>query len=113
MIFGRHDLVQDAPISKLDLLVCRNVLMYLNAETQSRVLARLHFGLAPDGFLFLGKAEMLLSHADLFRPVDLKQRDVVWTNGVFVRRKPSRQVLDDSLEVLLASFPLPGAGGEP
>jgi two-component system CheB/CheR fusion protein len=74
VIFGRHDLVQDAPISRVDLLVCRNVLMYLNAETQSRVLARLHFGLAPHGYLFLGKAEMLLSHADLFAPVDLKQR---------------------------------------
>jgi two-component system CheB/CheR fusion protein len=74
VIFGRHDLVQAAPISRIDLLVCRNVLMYLNAETQSRVLSRLHFGIAPDGFLFLGKAEMLLSHTDLFTPVDLKQR---------------------------------------
>jgi two-component system CheB/CheR fusion protein len=74
VIFGRHDLVQDAPISRIDLLVCRNVLMYLNAETQNRVLARLHFGLAPSGHLFLGKAEMLLTHADLFVPVDLKHR---------------------------------------
>jgi two-component system CheB/CheR fusion protein len=74
VIFGRHDLVQDAPISKLDLLVCRNVLMYMNAETQGRILARLHFALAPTGYLFLGKAEMLLSRADLFTPVDLKQR---------------------------------------
>jgi two-component system CheB/CheR fusion protein len=74
VIFGRHDLVQDAPISKLDLLVCRNVLMYLNAETQGRVLARLHFALGPAGYLFLGKAEMLLTRADLFTPVDLGQR---------------------------------------
>jgi len=74
VIFGRHDLVQAAPISRIDLLVCRNVLMYLNAETQSRVLSRLQFGIAPDGFLFLGKAEMLLSHGDLFIPVDMKQR---------------------------------------
>jgi two-component system CheB/CheR fusion protein len=74
VIFGRHDLVQAAPISRIDLLVCRNVLMYLNVETQSRVLSRLHFGIAPDGFLFLGKAEMLLSHNDLFVPVDMKQR---------------------------------------
>ncbi len=74
VIFGRHDLVQDAPISRIDLMVCRNVLMYFNAETQSRILARLHFGLAPNGYLFLGKAEMLLSHADLFSPVDLRNR---------------------------------------
>jgi two-component system CheB/CheR fusion protein len=74
VIFGRHDMVQAAPISRIDLIVCRNVLMYLNAETQSRVLARLQFGLVPDGYLFLGKAEMLLSHADLFAPVNLRHR---------------------------------------
>src|SRR5262249_38552592 len=60
VIFGRHDLVQDAPISRLDLLVCRNVLMYFNAETQSRVLARFHFAVNDTGFIFLGRAEMLL-----------------------------------------------------
>lgn len=74
VIFGRNDLVQDAPISKIDLLVCRNALMYFNAETQARILSRLHFALAPSGVLFLGKAEMLLSHTKLFHPVDLKRR---------------------------------------
>ncbi len=74
VIFGRNDLVQDAPISKVDLLVCRNALMYFNAETQSRILSRLHFALAPAGVLFLGKAEMLLSHTELFQPIDLKRR---------------------------------------
>lgn len=74
VIFGRNDLVQDAPISKIDLLVCRNALMYFNAETQSRILSRLHFALAPAGVLYLGKAEMLLSHTELFQPIDLKRR---------------------------------------
>ncbi|MEV4141762.1 CheR family methyltransferase [Dactylosporangium sp. NPDC049742] len=74
VIFGRNDLVQDAPISRIDLLVCRNTLMYFNAETQARILTRFHFALAPAGLLFLGKAEMLLSHASLFAPVDLKRR---------------------------------------
>jgi two-component system, chemotaxis family, CheB/CheR fusion protein len=74
VIFGRNDLVQDAPISKIDLLACRNALMYFNAETQARILARLHFALAPAGVLFLGKAEMLLSHSKLFHPIDLKCR---------------------------------------
>ncbi|MDT4988824.1 MAG: two-component system, chemotaxis family, CheB/CheR fusion protein [Micromonosporaceae bacterium] len=74
VIFGRNDLVQDAPISRVDLLVCRNTLMYFNAETQSRILSRFHFALAPSGVLFLGKAEMLLSHTDQFRPVDLRRR---------------------------------------
>ena len=74
VIFGRHDLVQDAPISHLDLLVCRNVLMYFNAEVQSRILSRFHFALAPHGMLFLGKAEMMRSHADLFVPANLRAR---------------------------------------
>jgi two-component system CheB/CheR fusion protein len=74
VIFGRNDLVKDAPISRVDLLTCRNTLMYLNAETQSRVLARFNFALNDAGMLFLGKAEMLLSHGQLFTPVDLKRR---------------------------------------
>jgi two-component system CheB/CheR fusion protein len=74
VIFGRNDLVQDAPISRLDLLVCRNTLMYFTAETQARILGRFHFALDPAGALFLGKAEMLLSHSALFLPVDLKRR---------------------------------------
>ncbi|MDG4825813.1 CheR family methyltransferase [Asanoa sp. WMMD1127] len=74
VIFGRNDLVQDAPISRIDLLVCRNTLMYLNAETQARILGRFHFALGDSGVLFLGKAEMLLSHGHMFLPVDLKRR---------------------------------------
>jgi two-component system CheB/CheR fusion protein len=74
MIFGRNDLVQDAPISKIDLLICRNALMYFNAETQARILSRFHFALKEGGFLFLGKAEMLLTHTDTFTPIDLKRR---------------------------------------
>ncbi|MEW6496116.1 MAG: CheR family methyltransferase, partial [Cyanobacteriota bacterium] len=74
VIFGRNNLVQDAPIGHLDLLICRNALMYFNAETQARVLSRFHFALKENGFLFVGKAEMLLTHANLFRPVNLKYR---------------------------------------
>jgi two-component system CheB/CheR fusion protein len=74
LIFGRHDLVQDAPISRLDLLICRNTLMYFMAETQARVLARLHYALNDGGHLLLGKAETLLTHSNLFTPVDLRHR---------------------------------------
>jgi two-component system, chemotaxis family, CheB/CheR fusion protein len=74
LIFGRNDLVQDAPISRIDLLLCRNVLMYFTAETQARMLGRFNFALSEHGYLFLGKSEMLLTHGDLFRPVDLKCR---------------------------------------
>jgi len=74
VIFGRHDLINDAPISRVDLLTCRNTLMYLNAETQARVLARLHFALNDGGFLLLGRAETLMTHGYSFVPVDLKRR---------------------------------------
>jgi two-component system, chemotaxis family, CheB/CheR fusion protein len=74
VIFGRHDLVQDAPISRLDLLTCRNTLMYFNAEVQSNILERFHFALNDGAYLFLGKAETLLSHTRLFEPVDVKHR---------------------------------------
>jgi two-component system CheB/CheR fusion protein len=74
VIFGRHDLIQDAPISRMTLIVCRNTLMYFNAEIQARILARFHFALANDGILLLGKAEMLLTRSELFTPVDLRSR---------------------------------------
>jgi two-component system, chemotaxis family, CheB/CheR fusion protein len=74
VIFGRNDLVQDAPISRVDLLLCRNTLMYFTAETQERILRRFHFALDPAGYLFLGKSEMLITHTDLFTPVSLKRR---------------------------------------
>ena len=92
IIFGRHDLLQDAPISRIDLLISRNTLMYLNAEAQTRVLARFHYALNEGGFLFLGKAETLLSRSTEFRPIDL-------THRIFVR--PS-SIAGSSGEVLTA-----------
>ena len=85
VIFGRHDLLQDAPISRLDLLVCRNTLMYFNAEAQAKVLSRFHFAIGENGFLFLGKAETLLTHANLFVPVKEKNRIFVKTTEVSLR----------------------------
>src|SRR5262249_9073920 len=62
------------PISRVDLLLCRNVLMYFNTESQARILTRFHFALKETGFLVMGKAEMLYTHNNLFTPVDLKRR---------------------------------------
>ena len=74
VIFGRHNVVNDAPISRIDLLVCRNLLIYLEAETQGTVLPRLHYALNPNAYLFLGKAETQLARSPLFRPVEMKHR---------------------------------------
>ncbi|MEA2838480.1 MAG: two-component system, chemotaxis family, CheB/CheR fusion protein, partial [Bradyrhizobium sp.] len=88
VIFGRNDLVQDAPISRVDLLLCRNTLMYFNAETQSRILQRFQFGLDPAGVLVLGKSEMLLTHGDLFSPIDLKRRVFRKVSGAAIADLP-------------------------
>ncbi len=74
VIFGRLDLLGDAPISRIDLLFCRNTLMYFTLDAKSQVLAKFYYSTYPDGWLILGRAEMLFSHMNLFLPVDLKQR---------------------------------------
>ncbi|HET9052514.1 MAG TPA: protein-glutamate O-methyltransferase CheR, partial [Candidatus Dormibacteraeota bacterium] len=73
LIFGRHDMTRDAPISRLDLLLCRNTIMYLNAEAQEAVLSRFRFALRDEAFLCLGRAEMLLGRR-YFAPVDVRCR---------------------------------------
>jgi two-component system CheB/CheR fusion protein len=103
LIFGRHDLVQDAAISRIDLLTCRNTLMYLNSETQGKILARFHFSLAKSGYLFLGKAETLLSHNSSFRPVELKHR--------IFQRASSTNSRERLLAIAPAFPPGDGAGG--
>jgi two-component system CheB/CheR fusion protein len=104
VIFGHNDLVKDAPISRVDLLACRNTLMYLNAETQRNVLGRLHFALAPQGTLFLGHAEMLLSHTDRFTPINLKHR--IFRKAVGSHNGVNR--LDDAVPMFNRHGDLPG-----
>ncbi len=87
IIFGRHDLIQDAAISHLDLLVCRNTLMYFNSQTQSKILSRFHSALNDYGFIFLGRAELLLSHAHLFSPKTLKHRIFKKINGSMIKKQ--------------------------
>ena len=74
VVFGRNDLTRDAPISRVDLLIARNTLMYFNAEAQADVIRRFHFALSYPGFLFLGQAETPVNHVDRFIPVDLDKR---------------------------------------
>ncbi|HKZ07119.1 MAG TPA: CheR family methyltransferase [Methylomirabilota bacterium] len=91
IIFGRHDLVQDAPISRVNLLACRNTLMYFTRETQARVLSRFHFALRGGGYLFVGRAEQLLTHVDLFTPVEIKWRVFAKTVGANGRAQVSEE----------------------
>jgi two-component system CheB/CheR fusion protein len=74
VIFGRVDLIQDATISRVDLLLCRNTLMYFNGDAQARILSRFSFSVNGRGLLVLGRAEMPFSRATMFDAVDLKRR---------------------------------------
>ncbi|MFP3853790.1 MAG: CheR family methyltransferase [Anaerolineales bacterium] len=74
IIYGVHNLVSDPPISHLNLLVCRNTVIFFNKELQREIASRFHFALDPEGVLFLGKAEALISKDRLFKPIHLKHR---------------------------------------
>jgi two-component system CheB/CheR fusion protein len=76
LIFGRHDLVQDPPISRIDLISCRNTLMYFTVEVQVKVLTSFQFALNPGAYLFLGKSEALVTRTQMFEVVDLRQHIV-------------------------------------
>jgi two-component system CheB/CheR fusion protein len=104
VIFGRNDLVQDAPISRIDMLVCRNTLMYFTAETQAQILRRFHFALDDDGYMLLGKSEMLITHTDLFAPVELKRR---------VFRKVVKPTLRDRVRVMAGNTARANMSHEP
>jgi two-component system CheB/CheR fusion protein len=73
-VFSRHNMATDPPFSHLDLVSCRNVLIYMDAALQRRVLPILHFALNPEGFLFLGGSESVAPLTDLFTVVDSKHR---------------------------------------
>ncbi|HTM36413.1 MAG TPA: ATP-binding protein, partial [Terriglobales bacterium] len=73
-VFARHDLAVDPPFSKVDLISCCNVLIYLGAVLQRKVLAILHYALKPSGFLVLGPSEGIGPRSDLFHQVDKKHK---------------------------------------
>jgi two-component system CheB/CheR fusion protein len=74
VIFGRSNILSDAPISHCHFVMCRNVLIYFDTDTQRQVLARLHYALEPGGILFLGKAESKLNESKKFRPLNVRWR---------------------------------------
>ncbi|MHB0768348.1 CheR family methyltransferase [Bradyrhizobium sp. 5.13L] len=73
-IFSQHNVIKDAPFSRLDLVSCRNLLIYLNSELQSRVIPLFHFALLPERYLFLGNSENVTRHPKLFVPIDRRAR---------------------------------------
>ena len=72
VVFALHNINKDAPFIKLDLLVCRNLLIYLSAELQKSLLPVFHYALNPNALLFLGPSENITGYHDLFQPLDVK-----------------------------------------
>ena len=74
ILFAVHNVTKDPPFSKLDLVTCRNLLIYLNRTAQNRVMETFHFALKPGGYLFLGSSESAEGDGDLFVPVNKEYR---------------------------------------
>ncbi|HET9625566.1 MAG TPA: CheR family methyltransferase [Kofleriaceae bacterium] len=89
VLFSPHNVLRDPPFSRLDLVSCRNLLIYLNRDAQDRVLNVFHFGLRADGFLFLGSSESAENTA-LFAGLDAKHR-------LFTRRANQTRLAGDSI----------------
>ena len=73
-VFSKHNVLADPPFSRIDLISCRNLLIYLEPVLQQRILPLLHYALKPTGFLWLGGSETIGSHRDLFVTQDSKHR---------------------------------------
>ena len=74
VLFSQHNLISDPPFSRQDLIVCRNLLIYLGSHLQNKLIPLFHYALRPHGYLFLGPSENITSHGELFRPIDAKVR---------------------------------------
>jgi two-component system CheB/CheR fusion protein len=98
VVFAPQNVLQDPPFSRLDIVTCRNLLIYLEGNVQRRVLSLLHFGLREGGALLLGTSETTAGVEDLFEPIDKKAR-------IFRRIGPTRHGSVD--------FPLPRAVATP
>jgi two-component system CheB/CheR fusion protein len=103
-VFARQDATRDPPFSKLDLISCRNVLIYLGAHLKARLLPTFHYALEEDGFLLLGTAESVGSASDLFSAVDARR-------GIHVRKAvPSRLRFDGPSARAAPAFRAHGSG---
>ncbi|HEY3846007.1 MAG TPA: chemotaxis protein CheB, partial [Acetobacteraceae bacterium] len=87
--FSAHSVIRDPPFSRIDLISCRNLLIYLDTDLQARVIPAFHYALAPGGYLLLGGSEMVTRHAELFAPLDKRHR-------IFQRRDAPSSLLQFS-----------------
>ena len=128
MIFARHNLIDDPPFTRMDLVCCRNMLIYLQPRSQDAAVSRLHYALAPDGVLFMGPSETLGPLQEDFTTVSAKHKIYrvvrrgravltaeATTRGLPARRTPTRRPVggpdatlqQDALTVLLTEHAPP------
>ena len=88
LVFSEQDVIKDAPFSRLDLISCRNLLIYLEGELQKRLIALFHYALNPGGVLFLGTSETLGDLEILFTPVDRKWKIYRRKEGSYEAYRP-------------------------
>ncbi len=74
LIFSEQNVIKDPPFSKIDIISCRNLLIYMNGELQKKIIPLFHYALNPGGFLFLGTSETVGEFGDLFATVDRKMK---------------------------------------
>ena len=74
LVFSEHNVIKDPPFSKLDLISCRNLLIYMGGDLQKKVIPLYHYALNPGGYLFLGTSETVGEYADLFSTIDRKAK---------------------------------------
>lgn len=86
-IFSPHSVIKDPPFSRMDLVSCRNLLIYFGPNIQNRVIPIFHYALKPSGYLFLGTSESIGQHSDLFVAIDKKQRVFRARQGVLPRAR--------------------------
>jgi two-component system CheB/CheR fusion protein len=101
-VFARHDVTQDPPFSQIDLISCRNVLIYFDAELQRRVIPFFHYALNPGGVLLLGKAESIGSFETLFDVLDGDHR-------IYCNRPGSRERIPDMPVPIIVTSAVDGA----
>jgi two-component system CheB/CheR fusion protein len=101
--FSPHSVIRDPPFSRIDLISCRNLLIYFGPEIQSTAIPTFHYSLRPGGYLFLGTSEGLGQHPHLFATLDKKNR-------IFQRRAHEPARLPTGISSALSRFP---GGGSP
>ncbi len=98
VIFGRQSLTSDPPISHLDLILCRNVLIYFNLELQNKLMIKFHYALDRDGYIFFGKSESMLVGSKLFNPISTKWRFFQKSAGAgFTAMEGRGEIMDQKL----------------